>query len=233
MRDGTGLLAEHYQKTYELTLAMWEQRNRTFLILLVAVGVATLLTFNVTEAQPLLADLIANTFGVEDGRRAQLRDSFPYGLIQSILLMVVLYLMVILYHRTAYIVRSYQYLSAVEDDIRAGLHGWEELKSFTREGEFYKRHKPTLSWLVAIAYVGMLGLLLAAFLGMRIYTDLTQAPAGYAVVDIFLAVPTLLFFGAYAWESGAVLVVLQPLGLMKNRKPWPDVGARDTRGPGS
>ena len=46
MRPGTELLAEHYQKTYELTLSMWEQRNRTFLVLLGTVGVATILTFN-------------------------------------------------------------------------------------------------------------------------------------------------------------------------------------------
>src|SRR5262245_65882553 len=99
MNPGTEkLLAEHYQKTFELTLTVWEQRNRTFLILLAVVGVASLLTFNVSQAQPLLADLISKTVGVEDAtRRAELRTSFPYGLIQSILLMVVLYLTLLLY----------------------------------------------------------------------------------------------------------------------------------------
>jgi hypothetical protein len=66
MTPGTELIAEHYQKTYELTLAMWEQRNRTFLILLATVGIATLLTFNVSQAQPLLVDLIANAVGIEE-----------------------------------------------------------------------------------------------------------------------------------------------------------------------
>jgi hypothetical protein len=30
------LLVGHYEKTYEITLKVWEQRNRTFLILLVS-----------------------------------------------------------------------------------------------------------------------------------------------------------------------------------------------------
>jgi hypothetical protein len=86
------LLAEHYQKTFELTLSVWEQRNRTFLMLLGVVGAASLLTFNVSQAQPILADLIAEAVGAEGAtRRAELRTSFPYGILQSILLMVVLY----------------------------------------------------------------------------------------------------------------------------------------------
>lgn len=216
MREGTELIAEHYQKTYELTLAMWEQRNRTFLLLLVAVGAATLLTFDVSEAQPLLADLIAKTFGVEDAaRRARLHESFPYGVIQSILLMVVLYLMVILYHRTAFIVRSYRYLEAVENDIRAGLPAGQALVSFTREGAFYKGSRPALSRLAGAAYIVMLGLLLAAFLGKRIYTDLKEAGA-LAAADIFLAIPTLLFFAAYALESGAFAPLARLLGARKS-----------------
>ena len=33
MRDAIEIVAEHYQKTYGLTLQMWEQRNTTFLAL--------------------------------------------------------------------------------------------------------------------------------------------------------------------------------------------------------
>ena len=34
------VLAEHYQKTFELTLMTWEKRNQTFLLLLAVVGAA-------------------------------------------------------------------------------------------------------------------------------------------------------------------------------------------------
>jgi hypothetical protein len=202
MHEGTQLIADHYQKTYELTLLMWEQRNRTFLLLLGAVGVATLLTFDVGgQARPLLVDFIANTVGVEGDDRDALRTGFPYGVVQSILLMVVLYLIVILYHRTVTILRNYQYLAGLEEEIRRGLARDDLRVSFTREGAFYRENRPTVSRYVAVAYVGMLGLLLAAFLGMRIYTDVREAAWAFAAADVALAVPIVYFFTAYAVAS--------------------------------
>src|SRR5882672_8946377 len=122
MDDVTKLTAEHYQKTYELTLQMWEQRNTTFLLLLTVVGAATVLTFNVPQAQPLLVDIIAKFVGITDAERLKdLRQSFPYGVVQSILLMTVLYLMVILYHRTVFIQRCYAYLGAIEPELKKSL----------------------------------------------------------------------------------------------------------------
>ena len=51
------------------------------------VGSASLLTFNVSQAQPLLVDIVMNLVGVADQKRAEeLRASFPYGLLQSNLL---------------------------------------------------------------------------------------------------------------------------------------------------
>lgn len=203
MNPGTEkLLAEHYQKTFELTLTVWEQRNRTFLILLAVVGVASLLTFNVSQAQPLLADLISKTVGVEDAtRRAELRTSFPYGLIQSILLMVVLYLTLLLYHRTTFILRSYEYLAAIEKELRDALALSSQMVSFTRESSFYMQHRPALSKVIGATYVLMLGLLLLAFLGARVYTDFKSYQIAFGVVDLLLAVSTLLFFRAYALAS--------------------------------
>ena len=83
MKQGTELLAEHYQKTFEFTSKLWEQRNRTFLWLLFVVGSGTLLTFRVSQAEPLLVDFVADIFNIENEERInELRTSFPYGLIQ-------------------------------------------------------------------------------------------------------------------------------------------------------
>ena len=155
--EKVSVLAEHYQKTFELALMTWEKRNRTFLFLLGVVGVATLLTFNVPQAQPLLADLVMKVLDIADtNRAAELRSSFPYGLIQSILLMVVMYLMLILYHRTVTIQRFYKYLALLENEIRDALALTDTATSFTRESSFYQTHKPVLGPFVAVAYVGML-----------------------------------------------------------------------------
>jgi hypothetical protein len=146
-----------------LTLSSWEQRNRTFLLLLAVVGGAALLTYKVPVAASLLADLVAKLSGIEDvGQRTELRNSFPYGLIQSILLMVVFYLTVSLYHRTTFILRSYRYLERMEEEIRAALDLPDTSIAFTREGTFYWRYRPVLSSLVGAVYIGMLGLLLEA-----------------------------------------------------------------------
>jgi hypothetical protein len=206
MKKEIELFVEHYEKTYEITLKVWEQRNRTFLILLVVVGVATLITFNVPEAQPLLADFIAKVLAIKESSRiAALRTSLPYGLIQSILLMVILYLMVIVYHRTTFILRNYQYLEAVEKEIREGLELPENSIAFSREGKFYNEHKPYLSKLVGLAYTVMLGVLLTVFSGMRIYTDLTSGNIWFTIVDIFLSLSALIFFGAYAYASSSIV----------------------------
>ena len=202
MQSAADLLAEHYQKTYELTLDVWGQRNQTFLILLAVVGGATLLTFNASETQPLLVDIIAKLLSIESpDRQSQLRASFPYGLIQTILLMVVLYLTLVLYHRTSFIRRSYRYLGELENELRTAMGLPDGSVAFTREGKFYEKHSPVLSRAVGITYVGMLGLLLLAFLGMRIFTDFSSGNYVVSAIDFLLAVPTVLFFGAYVHAS--------------------------------
>src|SRR5919112_4694965 len=96
------LLAEHYQKTYELTYEFWKQRNRTFILLIGVIGVATLLTFRPSDTQPLLLYWIVNVLGVTDVQSIEeLRSSFPFGILQSILLIVVFYLMFNLIHSAA------------------------------------------------------------------------------------------------------------------------------------
>lgn len=202
MDDATKLTVDHYQKTYELTLQVWEQRNRTFPLLLAVIGLAALLTYNVPQAQPLLVDIIAKLVGITDATRfAELRQGFPYGLVQSILLMVILYLMLILYHRTSYIQRCYTYLCALEPEIRSRLGLSDDAVTFTREGTFYHRHKAPFQRFVGVTYVAMLGLLLTAFLGSRIYTDFASGRIVIGLVDVALALPTMLFFIGYARSS--------------------------------
>jgi len=202
MAGNAELLAEHYQKSFEVTLEVWGQRNQTFLLLLGVVGFATLLTFNATATQPLLLDLIAKLLSIEsDTRQRELRASFPYGLIQTIILMVVLYLTLVLYHRTTFIKRSYLYLAQLEAELRDALSLPAGSVAFTREGLFYETNSPPLRHAVAYAYIGMLGLLLFAFLGMRIYTDIDSGNLVASALDLLLAVPTVVFFIAYMRAS--------------------------------
>jgi hypothetical protein len=71
----------------------------------------------------------------------------------------------------------------------------------TRESTFYELHKPVLGRFVAASYIGMLGLLLVSFLGLRILGDLNAGSWWVAAADVLLAVPTLVFFYGYARSS--------------------------------
>jgi hypothetical protein len=84
MKNNAEILAEHYQKTYELTYELWKQRNQTFLILLAVIGATTLLTFGATQTNPLLVRWLAKVLDVTDEQDIQeLGKSFPFGLLQS------------------------------------------------------------------------------------------------------------------------------------------------------
>ncbi|CAI0994857.1 TPA: hypothetical protein ACSTLY_003552 [Serratia fonticola] len=196
------LLVDHYHKTYDLTYSVWESRNMTLLILLAVVGFSTLLTFNVSEAQPLLVDIIAKLCGITDSARiAELRTTFPYGIIQSIFVIIVFYLMLNLYQKTRFIRRGYLYLSGVESDIRATLNLGEYNVSFTREGEFYEKNQSIAGVITGVSYVLILGLLLMSFLGMRLCTDWQTHQFTIFGVDLILTLGITFFYIAYACVS--------------------------------
>jgi hypothetical protein len=202
MKDNTQILAEHYQKTYELTYELWKQRNQTFLILLAVIGAATLLTFSATQTNPLLVRWIAKVLDVKDKQEIQeLAGSFPFGLLQSLLLVVVFYLVVNLYHRALYVLRNYRYLAALEQEIRGHLEAPPKSIAFTREGSFYWSDRTFLQSAVKWCYIVLVGCLLFAFLGGRIYEDFTTRTVVLAVVDLMISIATSLFFLAYARSS--------------------------------
>jgi hypothetical protein len=196
------ILADHYQKTSELTVELWKQRNQIFLILLAVIGAGTILTFSPTTTNPLLVRWIAKSLGVADRQDVQdLGNSFPFGLLQSLVLVVVFYLVVNLYHRSLYVLRNYRYLAALESEIRQHLAVDKRAIAFTREGAFYWNDRSPLQSAVKWCYIVLVGSLLFAFLGGRIFEDLRTHPLALAAVDVLLAIPTALFFLAYARSS--------------------------------
>ena len=197
----TTLLAEHYQRTYELTYDFWRQRNRLFLLLVAAIAVTALLTAQVPEANSLLADLVARSVGVSDNskRVEELRRGLPYALIQSALLIVVFYLMFSLYHRTSNVRRLYSYLAKVEADLCSLMNFGTT--GFTREGKHYDGWQPTPLKAVGFIYTGLLGALLITMFAVRIFQDVRSNGAWTIIVDIVIAISTLGFYGAYALDS--------------------------------
>jgi hypothetical protein len=201
-KDVAELLIGHYDHTYELTYKFWEQRNRIFLILLGVISTATLLTFDASQTSPLLLDLYAKFLGVTTPQRIQqLQISFLFGLLQSILLTIIFYLMVNLYHRSLSVLRCYRYLARVEDEIRQYLGLQEKCIAFTREGRYYKEYYTRLQGGVKWVYTGLVGSLLLAFLIGRILQDFQTGNNILVLVDIAIALPTYGYFLGYAFSS--------------------------------
>lgn len=227
------LLNDHYKETYNLALRTWNYRNRIFLILLAVVGGATLLTFEVDGAEPLLVDIIAGFFDITDCNTVtDLRTSFPFGLIQSILLMIILYLNVQLFHRTINIARYYKYIEKLELEIREILFekDYKEnfkkesndqestnqsirelllkedyIASFTRESKHYASTKHFLSGWIQFAYFIMLGGLLSAFISGRIISDFSNNQHWLLIAsDIIISLAILLSYFGYV-DSAAEL----------------------------
>jgi hypothetical protein len=194
-------LFDHYQKTYELTSALWKGRNRTFLILLGAVGLATLVTFPALGTRSVLFLYLAHTLGLEQKDVGSLQNGFPFGILQAIFLFVIFYLTVNLYHRSRYVLRNYAYLGALENEIRQQLGLSAPSVAFTRESSFYWGNRDIFSAAVKYVYIILLSGLLLIFLVATIVADWSSGNWVLAAVDILFAIPTLTFLAAYAIAS--------------------------------
>ncbi len=201
MEDITKNLIDHYQKTYELTFDLWEGRNKIFLMLLAAIGLAPLLTFPALGTRSLLFLYLGHTFGLSEKDIAVVQSGFPFGVLQSILLFAILYLTVNLYHRARYVLRNYAYLSAIENEIREALGLGENTVAFTRESTFYWGSRDFLSGAVKYIYIFLLAGLLLSFLGSLIVVDWKSGNHLLSAVDIAFAAPTLTFLYGYATSS--------------------------------
>jgi len=204
MADGDGKLAEllidHYQKTYEITYELWKARNRLFPTLAMVIGGGALLAFRVPEAEPLFVAVLAGLLRLDPAQQANLQASFPFEIVQTVILVIVFHLMLDLYRHTLDITRTYQYLNRLEDEIRQIASLPEKSVAFTREGRFYQEHKPRgLAGGIRWVYTLALGVLLAVFLYARIAGDIQQGNWLFTGANIAIAVPTVFYFFAYAF----------------------------------
>lgn len=187
------ILAEHYQKTVELALATWKQRNLLFFVLLGVISAATLLAFNVPQADSILKSLLARLLKVQPDDLAD----FPVAVIQSALLLTVFFFVVNLYQASLLVRKLDVYLRELEHEIRVQL-GLQSSQAFTRESSHNtgRQRKPAV--FLAATYVASLGIFLVASLGGQIVADFRSHKILLGCVDVVIAIATLLYFFLYA-----------------------------------
>ncbi len=195
------LVAEHYQKTFELNLDLWRERNKNFIILLVVSAITILLTYRTPGVLLVMTDTYNKLLG--GGRDiTTLTNGFPFELLQSILLAVILYLIIQIYHRTSHINRTYKYLDELEKNIRERLALDDDSATFTREGKFYTGHRDWLLKLTGLVYALILGVLLFLVgFGNRVLADARSSPKS-AIEVILLIIIGIYYFKYLATTAG-------------------------------
>ncbi|MBI3913036.1 MAG: hypothetical protein HY327_02390 [Chloroflexi bacterium] len=202
-RGPAKLIAEHYQRTYELTSELRKDRNRIFLILVGFLALATLLfSLGQTSANSLLVRLVAKLLDLTDVKEIDaLKTNINFDLLQTMVLAVVFYLTVNLYHHTTTVLRHYAYLGKLETEIRDALGLDAKSISFTREGAFYSQDPSFWLRLVGKVYVLILFVLLGGFLVLHLTQDVQAGFSLFTVADVAIALAIAGYFFAFSTAS--------------------------------
>jgi sensor histidine kinase YesM len=201
MNDAVQHLTDHYQKTFELTYQAWKGRNNTFLLLLAAISVSSLIAFPALGTRSLFFLYMQQSLGLNGTQVEDIQRGFPFGMLQATSLFVIFYLTVNLYHRAQYVLLNYAYLGALEGEIRAALGLGAETVAFTRESSFYWERRDPLLGTVKWVYIFLLASLLLVFLTGTVIQDARNGNWLLVSIDVVFVVPTLLYLYAYAASS--------------------------------
>lgn len=204
-KDIAEIASNHYQKTFELTYDAWRERNKLFVYLVVITGSGLLLLLRIPEASSLVVDAIVKLLGITDPNRiTQLYKNFPMDVLLSIFLIIIFYLIQKLYTTNLSVSRGYQYLGAIEDEIRAYLALPEENILFTREGKFYWERRTITQVMSKWYFILVIFIVLLPFLFLKISADINLGNTILIIVDSIVGIMTLVFFTGYA-QSAIVL----------------------------
>ena len=148
--DKNASILDHYNTTAELNWNLWEARNRSFLLLIVAISLAGVLA-NDDVLLGVVKSLCDQVTKVKCEQLAP--GGTSYMMMHSVILVLVCYYMLTLYHRTASVIMSYKYMAELEKELRYGMGFASGEVAFTREGEYYSGHRPrsfsVIKWLYA------------------------------------------------------------------------------------
>lgn len=193
------VLANHYQKTYEIALENWKERNKLFLSLVLTAGLGLMILLRVPTIDRLLVDAVAKFLDIADeARKIELYSAFPFNILLSGILVVIFYLMQRLYSTNLSVMRNYLYLGSLEKDIQPhlGLPGGSV--SFTREGSFYWGSRTHMQSMSKFYYVIVLFILLIPFIVIKLISDFESPSLIGIPVDIAVSLMIVLYWWEYA-----------------------------------
>jgi hypothetical protein len=198
-KESAAIIADHYQKTFDLTYNLWQERNKNFIMLLIISAAEILIAYRTEQVTGVLAAIYKalTDLSLDEATNA-INNGFPFNILQTILLAVILFLMIQIYHRTSHINRSYGYLGALETDIRERLKSHVGETSFTREGDYYKNNRPKLLKLTGLVYAIFLGFLLVLVYFGGYWIESTKNTSK-TLIDYIILVTIALYYFSYLY----------------------------------
>ena len=196
------VLANHYQKTYEVALENWKERNKLFIFLVLTAIVGLLILQRGDTVNELLVKYVQKYFELKVPDDQNLIDkiskSVPFSLVQSGILVAMFYFMQRLHATNLAVMRTYKYLAILENEIQPYLGLPEISGSFTRESKFYWNNRVFMQTMSKWSYVVVLFVLLIPFMYFKVSSDFGSAPVTITIVDITVSLLTFAYWADYA-----------------------------------
>ncbi|MEW5939430.1 MAG: hypothetical protein AB1750_07205 [Chloroflexota bacterium] len=196
------VLADHYQKTFEVAYENWRERNRLFVFLVLTAVAGLLIIQRGDIVNDLLVRYVQNYFALQapadQGLIDEISKTVPFSVLLSGILVTMFYFMQRLHATNLAVMRTYKYLALLEKEIKPHLGLPGESSSFTREGKFYWDNRASMQTMSKWSYVVVLFFLLIPFMYVKLQGDINSAPGLITSVDVIISLLTFAYWIDYA-----------------------------------
>lgn len=157
--DALELLYDHYKETFSLSKEAQARRNKNFIVLCILEAFSFLLLVRPEKA----FELILEGINKELDMTLQLSNT----IIQTLLWLLIAYIMIRYVQDMLYIERQYIYLDNLEKEI----NNLGTIKIFAREGENYQKDYPMVLNFIDLFYKMLMPIFFAIINSVRIYRE--------------------------------------------------------------
>lgn len=135
---------DHYKDSYSLCKAASSRRNKSFIYLCILEAILLMLIRN--------SDLICGLFNAVVRERLEATIQFSNIVLQSLVWILIAYVLVRYVKDFLYVERQYEYLKTLERKISELLEEKDDKKLFTREGDYYSKNYPMVLNIIDLFY---------------------------------------------------------------------------------
>lgn len=212
--DTIDVLYDHYKETFSLSKEAQVRRNKSFIVLCILEAISFLLLVKPEQTY----ELILNGINKELDVAVQL----SYTIIQTLLWLIIAYVMIRYIQDMLYVERQYIYLETLEKQISLAV----SINVFKREGENYQKDYPMVLNFIDLFYKMLMPLFFTVINAVRIQKEwqLLNGSTLALVCDTILFVAIFIITWFYFFEIHSKITAF-----CKKHLPFVDYIARKLR----